>query len=94
MHCTGKCRLLGHVPINTIGHVPVDHCPDTHWLKIKVMTCSLLSFQMMVVLVDKLLKTQIVEPSAVANWLFSSEMQPEFTKSVVQSSWAYLCFNI
>lgn len=35
---------------------------------------------MMVVLVDKLLKTQIVEPSAVANWLFSSEMQPEFTK--------------
>lgn len=34
----------------------------------------------MVVLVDKLLKTQIVEPSAVANWLFSSEMQPEFTK--------------
>lgn len=45
---------------------------------------------MMVVLVDKLLKTQIVEPSAVANWLFSSEMQPEFTKSVVQSSWAYL----
>jgi len=37
-------------------------------------------FQMMVVLVDKLLKTQIIEPSAVANWLFSSEMQPEFTK--------------
>ncbi|XP_062577791.1 nuclear cap-binding protein subunit 1-like [Saccostrea cucullata] len=39
--------------------------------------------QMMVVLVDKLLKTQIVEPSAVANWLFSSEMQPEFTKFYV-----------
>ncbi|XP_033749402.1 nuclear cap-binding protein subunit 1-like [Pecten maximus] len=39
--------------------------------------------QMMVVLVDKLLKTQIVEPSSVANWLFSSEMQPEFTKFYV-----------
>ncbi|CAC5396916.1 NCBP1 [Mytilus coruscus] len=39
--------------------------------------------QMMVVLVDKLLKTQIIEPSAVANWLFSSEMQPEFTKFYV-----------
>ena len=39
-----------------------------------------LYLQMMVVLVDKLLKTQIIEPSAVANWLFSSEMQPEFTK--------------
>ena len=36
--------------------------------------------QMMVVLVDKLLKTQIVECAAVANWLFSKEMVSEFTK--------------
>lgn len=36
--------------------------------------------QMMVVLVDKFLKTQIVECSAVANWLFSKEMVGEFTK--------------
>jgi len=36
--------------------------------------------QMMVVLVDKLLKTQIVECAAVANWLFSKDMLTEFTK--------------
>ncbi|CAH1100099.1 unnamed protein product [Psylliodes chrysocephalus] len=36
--------------------------------------------QMMIVLVDKMLKTQIVECSAVANWIFSKEMTPEFTK--------------
>jgi len=35
--------------------------------------------QMMVVLVDKLVKTQIVECSAVANWIFSSEVGSELT---------------
>ncbi len=39
--------------------------------------------QMMVVLVDKLLKTQIVECSAVANWIFSKEMVDDFTKLYV-----------
>lgn len=34
---------------------------------------------MMVVLVDKLVKTQIVECSAVANWIFSSEVGSELT---------------
>lgn len=37
---------------------------------------------MIVVLVDKLLKTQIIECSAVANWLFSREMSSEFPKFV------------
>ena len=39
--------------------------------------------QMMVVLVDKMLKTQIIECSAVANWIFSKEMLSEFTKLYV-----------
>ena len=34
---------------------------------------------MVVVLVDKLVKTQIVECSAVANWIFSSEVGSELT---------------
>ncbi|XP_054287102.1 nuclear cap-binding protein subunit 1 [Macrosteles quadrilineatus] len=36
--------------------------------------------QMMCVLIDKMLKTQILECSAVANWIFSKEMTAEFTK--------------
>nr|CAG4643826.1 EOG090X03JL [Lepidurus arcticus] len=39
--------------------------------------------QFLCVLVDKMLKTQIVECSAVANWLFSKEMSGEFTKTYV-----------
>ena len=37
----------------------------------------------MVVLVDKMLKTQIIECSAVANWIFSKDMMAEFTKAYV-----------
>ena len=47
--------------------------------------------QMMVVLVDKMLKTQIVECAAVANWLFSREMVNEFTKAY---SWEILHLTI
>lgn len=38
---------------------------------------------MMVVLVDKLVKTQIVDCSAVANWIFSSELGSELTNFYV-----------
>jgi nuclear cap-binding protein subunit 1 len=38
---------------------------------------------MMVVLVDKMLKTQIVECAAVANWIFSKEMMTDFTKAYI-----------
>lgn len=36
--------------------------------------------QMLVVLIDKLLKTGVVECAAVANWVFSKEMVQEFGK--------------
>lgn len=36
--------------------------------------------QMMVMLIDKFLRTQIVSCATVANWVFSKEMVPEFTK--------------
>ena len=39
--------------------------------------------QMLVVLIYKLLKTQIVECAAVANWVFSKEMVPEFSKCYI-----------
>ncbi|KAG7169403.1 Nuclear cap-binding protein subunit 1-like [Homarus americanus] len=39
--------------------------------------------QMMVMLVDKFLRTQIVSCASVANWIFSKEMMPEFTKNYI-----------
>ena len=37
----------------------------------------------MVVMVDKMLKTQIVECASVAKWIFSEDMKQEFTKFYV-----------
>ena len=34
---------------------------------------------MAVIMVDKMLKTQIVECSSIANWIFSKEMKDELT---------------
>lgn len=39
--------------------------------------------QFLSVLVDKMLKTQIVECCAVANWIFSRDMAPEFTRAYI-----------
>nr|CAG4650844.1 EOG090X03JL [Simocephalus serrulatus] len=39
--------------------------------------------QFLGVVVDKMLKTQIVECCAVANWIFSRDMAPEFTRSYI-----------
>ena len=39
--------------------------------------------QFLGVVVDKMLKTQIVECCAVANWLFSRDMATEFTRSYI-----------
>nr|CAG4638339.1 EOG090X03JL [Cyclestheria hislopi] len=39
--------------------------------------------QFLAVIVDKMLKIQIVECCAVANWLFSRDMAPEFTRSYI-----------
>lgn len=36
--------------------------------------------QMICVLIDKMLKLQVIECSAVANWIFSKEMSKEFTR--------------
>lgn len=44
-----------------------------------------LSVQMISVLVDKLIRTQIVDCAAVANWLFSPNMAHEFTRWVLNS---------
>lgn len=38
---------------------------------------------MMVVLVDKLLRTEIVQCHSVAIWLFSDTMQKDFTRFVI-----------
>lgn len=37
-------------------------------------------WQMIAVLVDKLIRTQVVDCAAVANWLFSQDMAHEFTR--------------
>ena len=39
--------------------------------------------QFLGVVVDKMLKTQIIECCAVANWIFSRDMAPEFTRSYI-----------
>ncbi|VVC44097.1 Hypothetical protein CINCED_3A017899 [Cinara cedri] len=47
--------------------------------------------QMLTVLIDKMLKTQIIECSSVANWIFSKEMIPDFTKLYI---WDILSLTI
>lgn len=42
--------------------------------------------QMISVLVDKMIRTQIVDCAAVANWIFSPDMAHDFTK------YGFMCF--
>lgn len=42
--------------------------------------CVSADWQMIAVLVDKLIRTQVVDCAAVANWLFSQDMAHEFTR--------------
>lgn len=42
--------------------------------------------QMMQGIIDKLLKTQVIDASAVANWVFSEELKADFTKYVQLSA--------
>ena len=50
---------------------------------------------MISVLVDKMIRTQIVDCAAVANWLFSQDMAHEFTRfatlfnSLIWKIWRY-----
>lgn len=44
------------------------------------VTPALLLPQMISVLVDKMIRTQITDCAAVANWLFSQDMAHEFTR--------------
>ena len=46
----------------------------------------LFSPQSIVVLVDKMVRMQIIDCSAVVNWLFSKDMKDNFTK--------YVCGNL
>lgn len=51
---------------------------------------------MIAVLVDKMIRTQIVDCAAVANWLFSQDMAHEFTRWGINQcgglSWTFFTF--
>ena len=49
--------------------------------------------QMLVVLVDKLIRMQIVECSAVVNWLLSRKMAPEFMRWVMDPTYDFSCLS-
>lgn len=41
-----------------------------------------IAFQFMLVLIDKLVRMQVIDCSAVVNWLFSKDVKENFTKYV------------
>lgn len=74
MKCGGTTRRYNK---QTHEHVNEASCFFLFFFVVHVNSAD---WQMIAVLVDKLIRTQVVDCAAVANWLFSQDMAHEFTR--------------
>lgn len=84
--------------------VPLQWCKQVWRLGVSLCGCGsdymkrIWLLQMMVVLVDKLLRTEVVQCQAVANWVFSDQMQKDFTRlvcpAVAPATWKQLPVSV